>query len=34
MAARGARFTNAYCPNAMCSPCRASILTGLILTAA
>jgi arylsulfatase A-like enzyme len=23
-------FTDAYCPNAMCSPCRASVLTGLI----
>lgn len=30
LAARGARFTDAYCPNAMCSPCRASILTGLM----
>ncbi|MEL7098126.1 MAG: sulfatase-like hydrolase/transferase [Pseudomonadota bacterium] len=28
LAARGARFMQAYCPNAMCSPCRASILTG------
>ena len=24
------RFTNAFCPNAMCSPCRASVLTGLM----
>ena len=23
-------FTEAYCPNAMCSPCRASVLTGLM----
>jgi len=23
-------FSNAYCPNAMCSPCRASVLTGKI----
>jgi len=23
-------FSEAYCPNAMCSPCRASVLTGLI----
>ena len=28
MAAGGVRFDNAFCPNAMCSPCRASILTG------
>ena len=28
MAADGLRFTNAFCPNAMCSPCRASIFTG------
>lgn len=28
LAANGIRFDNAFCPNAMCSPCRASILTG------
>ncbi len=28
MAASGARFENAYCPNAMCSPSRASVWTG------
>lgn len=28
MAARGLRFSNAYCANAFCSPCRASLLTG------
>jgi len=26
----GTLFTEAYCPNAMCSPCRASVLTGLM----
>ena len=30
LAARGTRFQNAYCVNAMCSPCRASVLTGLM----
>jgi len=30
LAERGTRFSEAYCPNAMCSPCRASVLTGLI----
>jgi len=25
---RGVTFDNAYCPNAFCSPCRASLLTG------
>ena len=30
LADRGARFTNAFCVNAMCSPCRASVLTGLM----
>lgn len=30
LADRGVRFANAYCVNAMCSPCRASVLTGLM----
>jgi arylsulfatase A-like enzyme len=30
LAARGTLFQNAFCPNAMCSPCRASVLTGLM----
>lgn len=30
LAARGVRFANAFCVNAMCSPCRASVLTGLM----
>ncbi len=30
LASRGTRFSNAFCPNAMCSPCRASVLTGLM----
>ena len=30
LAARGTRFSEAFCPNAMCSPCRASVLTGLM----
>ena len=30
LAARGTRFAQAYCVNAMCSPCRASVLTGLM----
>ena len=30
LAKRGTRFTNAHCVNAMCSPCRASVLTGLM----
>ena len=30
LAAKGVRFTNAFCVNAMCSPCRASVLTGLM----
>ncbi len=30
LASRGVRFTNAFCVNAMCSPCRASVLTGLM----
>lgn len=28
LAAGGVQFENAFCPNAMCSPCRASVLTG------
>ncbi|MXX88773.1 MAG: sulfatase-like hydrolase/transferase [Boseongicola sp. SB0677_bin_26] len=30
LAERGTRFANAFCVNAMCSPCRASVLTGLM----
>ncbi len=30
MAAEGVKFDQAYCVNAMCSPCRASVLTGLL----
>ena len=30
MAAEGLKFNQAYCVNAMCSPCRASVLTGLM----
>lgn len=30
LSARGVRFDNAFCVNAMCSPCRASVLTGLM----
>lgn len=30
LARRGVRFQNAFCVNAMCSPCRASVLTGLM----
>ncbi|MEM8859083.1 MAG: sulfatase-like hydrolase/transferase [Chloroflexota bacterium] len=30
MAAEGMKFDQAYCVNAMCSPCRASVLTGLL----
>ena len=29
-AQQGIRFNNAYCVNGMCSPCRASVLTGLM----
>ena len=30
LAAGATRFDQAFCPNAMCSPCRASVLTGLM----
>ena len=30
LASRGVLFRNAFCPNSMCSPCRASMLTGLM----
>jgi len=30
LAQQGLRATNAFCTNAMCSPCRASVLTGLM----
>ncbi len=30
LAGRATRFSEAFCPNAMCSPCRASVLTGLM----
>jgi arylsulfatase A-like enzyme len=30
LAQHSTRFSEAYCPNAMCSPCRASVLTGLM----
>ena len=30
LAERGRRFERAFCVNAMCSPCRASVLTGLM----
>ncbi len=29
-AREGMQFRNAFCPNAFCSPCRASVLTGLM----
>src|SRR5487761_105466 len=29
LCAEGSRFTRAYCPNPVCSPTRASIITGL-----
>ena len=30
LAQQGIQFHNAFCPNGMCSPCRASLLTGLM----
>ena len=30
LASQGMAFDNAFCPNAFCSPCRASLLTGLM----
>jgi arylsulfatase A-like enzyme len=30
LAGQGMQFNNAFCPNGMCSPCRASVLTGLM----
>lgn len=30
MAEQGMRFSNAYCANAFCSPCRASLMTGML----
>ena len=30
LAAGAMSFTNAFCPNSLCSPCRASVLTGLM----
>jgi arylsulfatase A-like enzyme len=30
LAAGGTQFDQAYCPNALCSPGRASVLTGLM----
>ena len=30
MAGDGIRFAHAYCANAFCSPCRASLLTGML----
>ena len=30
LAAQGLRFDRAFCPNAFCSPCRASALTGML----
>ena len=33
LAQRGALYRNAFCVNAMCSPCRASVLTGMMPSA-
>lgn len=30
LASQGMKFDNAFCPNAFCSPCRASVLTGVL----
>lgn len=30
LARKGVRYANAFSPNAMCSPCRASFLTGMM----
>ena len=30
LASKGVLFRNAFCPNSMCSPSRASVLTGLM----
>jgi len=30
LAAEGTVFDNAFCVNGMCSPCRASVMTGLM----
>lgn len=30
LAQQGVTFDNAFCPNAFCSPCRASVLTGML----
>jgi len=30
LASQGMKFDNAFCPNAFCSPCRASVLTGTL----
>jgi len=30
LASQGMKFENAFCPNAFCSPCRASVLTGAL----